>query len=300
MTIDQLRYFLAVAENLNFSSTADVLCISQSSLSKCIKSLEDECAVRLFDRNTRNIRLTDAGIMMKMYAEKILDNYDEMFSSIQRFSDRKRKAFTLYTIPVLSSYGIPKMLIQFSQKNPDISYNIEETDAQFVFKAMETKKADIILMRTHNLNQSGLKLFPILDDELVLVTNRNHRFTKRKAISLHDAANEQFYLLGKSTFMYQLCIDTCIQCGFFPRHVYSEMRLDTIQSFIKQGNRVSLLMEKVADHLVNDEISIVRLKERPVLTLALIMRDEAISDTCIRFIDFATAYFSKVKQMDSK
>jgi DNA-binding transcriptional LysR family regulator len=293
MTIDHFRFFLALTKSLNFSTTADDLCISQSSLSKYIKSLEDECKVRLFDRNTRHIKLTDAGIMMKMHVERLLDNYNEMLSAIEKYSGHRQKTFTLYAIPVLPSYGIIEMFTQFTRKNPNINCNIQEMDAEFVLKAFAMNKADIILMRPYNLDQSGLKIFPIIDDELVLVTNRNHRFAKHEIISLHEAASEQFYLLGKCTYLYQVCINECLKCGFYPRHEHSELRLNTILSFIKQGSGVSMLMKKVADRRVDDEISIVRLKERPVLPLALITRDKEISDICLRFIDFAGSYFSE-------
>lgn len=201
MNIEHLQYFLAVAKNLNFSRTADDLCLSQSSLSKHIKSLEGECKVKLFNRNTHSIELTDAGAAMKMHAEKVMDNYNEMMAVIQRYSVHTQKAISLYTIPVLSCYGITEMLIKFSKMNPDINYKIQETETQYVLKAVETGKADIGLIRTRNFEQSGLKLFPIFDDELVLAVNNTHRFTQRQVVSLKEAANEQFLSARPKQFL---------------------------------------------------------------------------------------------------
>jgi DNA-binding transcriptional LysR family regulator len=296
MNIEHLQYFLAVAKNLNFSSTADDLCLSQSSLSKHIKSLEGECKVKLFNRNTHSIELTDAGAAMKMHAEKVMDNYNEMMAVIQRYSVHTQKAISLYTIPVLSCYGITEMLIKFSKMNPDINYKIQETETQYVLKAVETGKADIGLIRTRNFEQSGLKLFPIFDDELVLAVNNTHRFTQRQVVSLKEAANEQFYLLGQNNFLYQLCIDECLKCGFYPNHAHFDLRLNGVKSFIKQSHGISMLMETEINYWKDPEFSIIKLKERPILTLTLIMRDDMVSDTCMRFIDFTSKYFMDAKK----
>jgi DNA-binding transcriptional LysR family regulator len=78
MEIQQLKYFLGVVEHKYFTSAAAEFCISQSSLSKHIKSLEDELQVKLLDRSTRSVKLTEAGSDFFTYATQIVETYNEM------------------------------------------------------------------------------------------------------------------------------------------------------------------------------------------------------------------------------
>ena len=83
ITIEQLKYFLAVEKYKNFSVASYELCISQSSLSKQIKALENELATILFDRTTRNITLTDTGKEFLIYAKNSIKSYDNIIHIIK-------------------------------------------------------------------------------------------------------------------------------------------------------------------------------------------------------------------------
>lgn len=83
ITIEQLKYFLAVEKYKNFSVASYELCISQSSLSKQIKALENELDTILFDRITRNITLTDTGKEFLIYAKNSIKSYDNIIHIIK-------------------------------------------------------------------------------------------------------------------------------------------------------------------------------------------------------------------------
>ncbi len=83
ITIEQLKYFLAVEKYKNFSVASYELCISQSSLSKQIKALENELDTILFDRTTRNITLTDTGKEFLIYAKNSIKSYDNIIHIIK-------------------------------------------------------------------------------------------------------------------------------------------------------------------------------------------------------------------------
>lgn len=83
ITIEQLKYFLVVEKYKNFSVASYELCISQSSLSKQIKALENELDTILFDRTTRNITLTDTGKEFLIYAKNSIKSYDNIIHIIK-------------------------------------------------------------------------------------------------------------------------------------------------------------------------------------------------------------------------
>ena len=299
MTFDQLKYFITLSRTLSFSLAAEELYISQSSLSKNIKALELECQVKLFERNTRSISLTTAGRQMAAYAAQLLETHSEMMLSLQKHAVKDEKTLTLYSIPVTLTYGVNHMILEYEREHPEINIRIIDADAQYVLQALRSHKADVIMIRTHNLNDDNLRIHTIIDDELVMLVNRHHFLAQRDSISLRDASNEYFYLLGESTYMYQICVEECLKCGFHPNNINSLMRLETIRSFVAQGNGVSLLMKKVAATMITPDIVAIPLKEKPVVSLALVTRASGISGECRQFVSFATNYFNSHNRADA-
>lgn len=295
MTIEQLQCFLAIEENLNFSIAADDLCISQSSLSKHIKSLESELNLSLFNRNTRNISLTLAGIEFSIHAKKMFDDYKKMLHAVKKYSTQKKQSISITSIPVLNQYGITDMITSFKKDHTDVNMYIIEKDTSYVVKSLENVNTEVAIMRDKYIPQGNYKVFPLMDDELVLVTGKNHIFADRGCISLAEAANESFILLGGDTYLYNTCIEECTKVGFVPVTVLSNIRVETIRNFVAQGMGVSLMMERIAEYLADPDIRIIRLKEKPVQTVSMVIKDEQLTSVCSEFIQFAVGYFAKGK-----
>lgn len=292
MTIEQLQYFHAIQRYMNFSTAADELCISQSSLSKQIKALEKELSVELFSRSTRNISLTSAGKEFAIHSERILEEYGKMLCGLRDFSSRRKRSISIASIPVMNHYKVTDMISLFEKEHPDINMNITEKDGLYVLKSLENRDTDLVIIRTGFLPNGDYKVFPLIDDELVLVTNSSHRFSNREIISLSEAANENFILLSMDTGLNDFCLELCSKAGFVPRTLHTNVRIETIKSFILQGAGVSLLMKKVAEYIAGPDIRIVKLTEKPALSLSIAARNERLSSVCTEFIKFAVSFFS--------
>ncbi|ADK82475.1 LysR family transcriptional regulator [Sediminispirochaeta smaragdinae] len=290
MTIQQLRLFLAVKKYMNFSVAADESYISQSSLSKHIKSLECELYVTLFDRTTRKISLTQAGLELSIHAEKIVKEYDKLIASLRDYSDRKKDRIRITSIPVMNQYRITEVIESFREKYPAFQVDIQEKDTYYVLKTLENRETDLAIIRTGvdsaKIDQQ-YRTFPIVNDELVLVASMKHPLTKEKNIRLSDAADENFILLSADTLLHDFCIKQCMDAGFVPHTQHSDVRLDTIKSLVKSGSGVSLLMRRVAEYFSDKEIGITTLADHPTLTLSIVAPDETLSHGCSKFVSFA-------------
>jgi len=291
MNIEQLQFFLAVAKTLHFSVAAEGLCISQSSLSKHIKSLEKELGTTLFERTTRNIKLTSAGKAFHLHAEKIVEEYVRMLASVKEFLPTGLRTLSIAAIPVLDCYGLTDMITSFSRRNSDIKVNIFEEDARYAIRELEDHKADIGILRTSYIKGFNFNIFPIIRDEMVLAAGINHPLAKYESVSLSQAEDETFFLLGENTCLLKTFVDECVKCGFYPRLAGSEFRLSTIKHFVAQGLGVTLLMKRVADRIADHYFKIIRLDEKPILTMAIITRSERLNKTCRKFLDFALEYY---------
>jgi DNA-binding transcriptional LysR family regulator len=280
-----------VAKNLSFSHSAENLCLSQSSLSKYIQSLEKELSVKLFNRSTRMIKLTEAGKYLSLHAAKILDEYEKALSGISAYVQDNSQSLAIAAIPVIAQYGISKMIAIYSEKNRYINIKLSEMDVKPVLNALEMKEIDIGIIRGQRVPDDNYKRYPLMDDELVLVTNEKHRFAERPVVNLAEAATEQFVLLNENTFTHKVCVEACEEAGFFPNYKRMKVTIGTICSFVEHGAGVALLMEKTVAGIQNPELRIVRLEQHPVVTISIVVRNEPLSPICEDFIKFASDYF---------
>jgi Transcriptional regulator len=294
MTIEQLQCFLAIEKFLNFSVAADDLCTSQSSLSKHIKALESELGVSLFKRNTRNISLTLAGMDFSIHAKKIVEEYNNMIKSVRKYSTQKTHSISFTSIPVMNQYGITDMITEYKKNHPEVNMYIIEKDTDYVVKSLESQSTDFVIMRDNFVPDGNYKIFPLIDDELVLVVGDSHPFADRECISLAEASNENFIFLGTDTYLYNSCVEECCKAGFTPITLRSIMRVETIRNFVAQGLGVSLMMERIAEYLADPGIRIVRLKEKPSSVLSIVCRNGPLPSISSDFIKYAVDYFNTI------
>lgn len=133
MDIKQIQCFISVADDLNFTSAAEKLYISQPSLSRHIHLLEDELGIILFKRNNKNVELTSAGIQLLATAKKIVGTVDEFINSaVALRSGRSGKLRIGYQGS--TSAVMPKIISYFSSEYPYIDFSIDEYGAKELIK----------------------------------------------------------------------------------------------------------------------------------------------------------------------
>jgi LysR family transcriptional activator of glutamate synthase operon len=286
MEIEQLTCFTALEHTGNFSTAANELFISQSSLSKKIKAMETELGFTLFDRNTRHLQLTEAGRVFSIYAHRILMEYRSMLSETRAFVENSNSVIRIASIPVAAHYGLLPSFRTFQEQNPDTVLSINEGDTDFVLKELAKGNADIAIMRSVFVPQDGFVVTPLLPDEMVLLVNAHHRFARCSEISLRDAADETFCFLNNQTGFYKMCIQLCEAAGFYPYMHQMNVSRHTIKDLIRQNSAVSLIMEKVAEDLLSPDLRIVHLKEHPALDIAIVTRSGTHSRRCASFIEY--------------
>lgn len=286
MTIEQIKYFLTIEELKNFSLAADELCISQSSLSKHIKKLEEELNITLFDRNTRNLKLTAAGEEFKHSCKLILDEYNLLMSKLKKYGVKK-DTISLATIPVLNQYGLTSSIAKFIKKHPSFKLNIEEMVHVNILNKLKSGEIDIAFMRSDYLSENEFHINNIASDELVLLVPKNHPLATKKYVSLSDLSKESFILLDENSGIYEICMKSCERAGFTPNILYCHSRIETILGLVGAGVGVTLLMNKTTKCFNNYNISTVLLNNKITSTLSLVTyKNKKISRTCETLKEF--------------
>ena len=297
MNIDQLRYFVSIIENKNFSVATEECFISQSSLSKNIKSLEEELGnIQLLDRSKKKIVVTEAGNAFYKYAQSMLENYNMMRQDLHKFSKDAHESIQVGTIPVANDYGLIDVFHEFQNAYPNIQLHLVEDNSIPIVDRFDKKTIDIAFLRDNYLPKDidSFNKYLLTKDELVLVVNRNHPSANHNIINLKDAENETFLFLNTKTVMYQSCHTQCEKSGFKPRERILDVRSSTIRNLVAQGQGVSLMMYQSVKQAEDQRIHLIHLENPISIGLALVVRKNINNDVINTFTEYVCDSFGKL------
>ncbi|QHL89501.1 LysR family transcriptional regulator [Nibribacter ruber] len=193
MELQQIKYFLALAQELHFWNTAEKMFITQSALSRQIKALEEELGVRLFERSKRNVKLTEAGVFLR-------DRWLPLLEEIARTHRQARKihegAFGSISIgyPGSVAYGfLPEVVSRISQQLPELKVAlVEPVDASFE-ELLLNFQIDLAFRRDPAENPS-LQSLCLYSEPFSLIVPEHHWVTQENFKSLQDLHQEKFIL----------------------------------------------------------------------------------------------------------
>jgi DNA-binding transcriptional LysR family regulator len=166
--LNQLRAFEAVTRHGGFSRASEEVGLTQPTLSTHIKNLESSLGVRLFDRASRSVKLTPAGLLLAEYARKMLDLYAETIEAVEAFTGRMRGSIHVDASTVPGEYILPRWLVQFHRQYPEIQVTLTVSDSATVLARIENGETPIGITGnpgSHSVLESRL----LCDDEIVLV-----------------------------------------------------------------------------------------------------------------------------------
>lgn len=286
MDIKQIEYFVSIVDTGSFSLAAEELYISQSSLSKQIIALEKELGIKLFDRSKRRIALTEAGKIFHKHALNIRKNYRSLLADLGEYK-KGIPSLSIAAIPVTAQYNITTYVAQFKKAYPQINFTLEERQSSTILPALSQHKYDLAFVRDYNIDSEVLSSFPIMTDRLMVVVSCDHRFAKKKSISLADLSNDNFIMFNKGTLIHELTTNACRSAGFEPRVFYATSRAASIIGMVSSNSGVALMMEKVLQYYNHTDIVAIPLNRK--LESQIVMaypKDRKLSRSAKTFLDF--------------
>ena len=293
MDTERCREFVVLAQTCNYLQASDQLFISQSSLSKHIKTLERELGVELFRRTTRRVQLTEKGRMFLPFARKLAADAHDAEVALADAADNERRVLDIGSIPVMVPYGITALMHAFEREHPNVRLRITEGEADRLKDMLRKGQLDLAFVREWDGDirfDDGDEEFAVSEyeqDQLAAVLPTGHPFASRPSIRLSDLANEEFLLLHQGTVMDALITDACAVEGFVPEVRYRGTRAENIIDLVSRGMGVSLLMRKPAAYLARAAVSIVDLEQPIISQIKLFrMRDCDPSPEAMLFLEF--------------
>lgn len=191
MTFEQLRIFLAVAQHMHFTRAAEALYLTQPSVSAAIQSLEEEHGVKLFDRIGRRVELTQAGQLLQIEAQKILDQVSLTKRGLEEFNQLQRGELHLGASQTIGNYWLPHFLSQFKRQYPGICVNCTLGNTEVIASGTAKGAFDLGLVEgvVEPAIAACLEQQIVGGDQLLIVVGQPHLWFKRSLLSQSDLAN---------------------------------------------------------------------------------------------------------------
>jgi LysR family hydrogen peroxide-inducible transcriptional activator len=242
MELHQLRYFLAVARTKNFSRAAEQCHVAQPSLSQQIMKLEDELGERLFERTKREVSLTPAGDLLRVHAERVLQEVELARDGVREFRGLVRGRVVLGVLPTVAPYFLPQRLRAFSSRFPAVEVVVHEDTTDQLAAAVLAKEVDLALVSLP-VERVGLAAEEFFDEKLLVALPAGHALAKRPRLTFDDLEREAFILMKEGHCLSGQALQFCRINGFAPKISFRSAQIETVLAFVAKGWGVSVVPE---------------------------------------------------------
>lgn len=275
MEIRQLRYFIAVADTLNFSRAAKSVYLSQSALSRQIMDLEQEVGLPLFRRSTREVELTDAGRALQQSAKELISRWEKMLPEVRNQVDQEARSLTLTIGVDARALANPDrrrqfmtMLYELRRAYPGLRVLLRNYDYQELLKGISDRTLDCALVLDRELEQKAdIQMESYGQEEMVLVF---------RSANAHKDGEHGDVIMNRGLIL----VDKEPQGLYHIIHILSDLKLEPQIRFcesledmtmtVETGESAAILPESVVRKLDNPELQVLHLpSEHAKLNLTL-------------------------------
>jgi DNA-binding transcriptional LysR family regulator len=248
MELRHLRYFVAVAENLNFTKAAAKLHLAQPSLTRQVHNLEEEIGVRLLNRSKTQVALTEEGRSFLVDAKRILALAMESILAVQRLSRGETGQLNIAYLSNSDFELLPETLGSFRLAFPHIALNLFDMVPAEQFRALEIGKIDLGFVGLRPPGTLGhVQWESIARHRTVVVLPARHPLARKSQVQLRDLRAMFFVGMSEKTHpgFRQWLHETCQPAGFTPRILQDADLEPALMTFVAQGLGVSLARERI-------------------------------------------------------
>jgi LysR family cyn operon transcriptional activator len=211
MELRHLRYFDAVAETQNFTRAAERLHVTQSTLSHQIKQLEGELGMLLFDRSGKQVRMTEAGEILRSHMTPALEQIDRGLQALRAPGVAITGSVRLGTMPSFNTHMVPQCVATLLKSYPGIQVTVEELAAGQILKRLRSGHLDMAVSYPPG-DGSDLWFEPLYNEELQLVVGIAHPLARRRRVRMVELHNVRMVMLP-AQFLTRKLLDECFDAA---------------------------------------------------------------------------------------
>ena len=238
MTLRHIKIYVTVCECGSVTEAANKLFIAQPTVSLVIKELEEYYGVRLFDRISRKLHITEPGKLLLNYANHIVSLFDKMENEIKNsVSYGTLKVGSSITI---GNYLIPPVIQHFKMKFPNVNFHVTIDNSRKIEELVFTNKIDFGLIEG-TIHNPQIKSKEFMNDELVLLCGKGHPLYKQKEVELEKIKDYDFILREKGSGSRELLDSTMLIHGVEIQPVLESISTQSIIRAVSSGLGLTLL-----------------------------------------------------------
>jgi LysR family transcriptional regulator, hydrogen peroxide-inducible genes activator len=240
MTLNELRYIVAVAQEKNFGRAAQRCFISQPALSVAIQKLEEELKTQLFERGKSEITVTPVGERIVEQAHKVLEEAARIRDIAQAGRNQLAGLFRLGAIYTVAPYLLPDLVPALNARAPEMPLEIEENITEQLEAALKTGRIDAAIIALP-FQPSGIATEFLYEEPFQVVVPQRHPWAKRKSIDPSELAGEHAILLNVGHCFRDQVLESCPELNRGDTPVTRSNSLETIRNMVASGLGISVL-----------------------------------------------------------
>jgi LysR family hydrogen peroxide-inducible transcriptional activator len=245
MTLQELKYLVALADHGHFGRAAEACFITQSTLSTQIKKLEDFLGVTLFDRSLKRVTPTPIGQEILQAARSIVEESERIRELAKHAQDPMARTIHLGVIPTLGPYYLPHALTLVHKKHPDLRLLLREEMTPQILEHLANGKLDAGLLALP-VNDDSLRVEPLFYEPFLAALPAGHPLAKRDTLKVSDIINEKLLLLDEGHCLRDQALDVC-GSGSRGREEVRATSLETLRQMVAMGLGLTLLPALAVD-----------------------------------------------------
>lgn len=287
MELRHLKYFLAVAEELNFTKASEKLFISQPPLSRQIIELEEELQAKLFIRNNKKVALTEAGKYFEKEVKSLFQDLERISLKTKKIAENVSGEFRIAYISSIYSAVISDLIKHLKIQFPYVNFKLFEISTTKQIDALEQGKIEMGIIRSP-IKSPKIQSHLWFQDGFSIVFNKNNIQLKSEKDIL-NLKEETFVFFNKdyAPHYHEVLLELCAFYGFTPKIIHEANNINSIVQLVKNGLGISIVPSNIAKNNQDPEIGFIELKKVNLRTdVSIITSKEDDSEITKTAVDF--------------
>lgn len=261
MDIRMLTYFIAIAEEGSISKAAERLHMAQPPLSHQLKLLEEELGVKLVQRTTRKLQLTDAGKALQHRSKQLLELLETSIKEVKDINEGLQGRLSIGTVSSAGATLLPERVQSFHVRYPGIDFEILDEDTNKIIELLNHGVVDIGIIRTpFNLENFEAVILP--EEPMVAVSNLDW-FEASKSLRLKYLKDKPLIVQRRNEkIIYELCIES----GFKPRILCRSNDVRTILLWASTGLGIAIVPKNCINLVPSTDLNYIEISEPSLMT----------------------------------
>lgn len=276
MTLNELRYIVAVARERHFGRAAAACFVSQPTLSVAVRKLEEQLGVTLFERGRQEVHLTPVGEEVVAQAQRVLEEAAKVKQLARGGEDPLAGPLRLGAIYTVGPYLLPHLVPILHERAPAMPLAVEEDYTANLAEALRSGELDVIIVALP-FDEPGLVTRPLYDEPFVALLPASHPWNERERIAREDLPGETVLLLGQGHCFRDQVLEYCPGClqssaGAGLQRTLQGGSLETIRHMVASGMGITLLPCTAAGaHAYSQRLLNIRRLAEPVPSRRLVL-----------------------------